>query len=473
MLYNISLNTKQADGNFHHESENNNITGLLRENSSTEYILAEKEYEISEFCESFDFSNYRKVVLLPLNNGYFINRVFYNRAAEIFRQNMNRFWKNKITLISLSSRWYSNIFKNLPFYGKKSSVSEINTDKPVFIAGAGESLESALPVIKKYRERITLIAIDTAVSTLMHYSIKPDYILAVEAQFYNMFDFYSCRNSGIPVICDISSYPQTLRITGGKNYFFFSEFSTSNFLKTMENKNLLPEKIPPLGSVGVIAVYIATRITDNPVIYSGLDFSFIPGKSHSKDSPFIILTSHLGNRTGTSGNYSFCIREDNFSEKDINGKKVVTNSNLRSYSKSLTEILSKTDRIYSLFPSGIVKNRSTIQSEEEFKRLVNHPFTSKPSVSHIPGSESLSSFYSSEHSKLEKIISTAADLLNSRTGSSSFDSLREMLYESDYITEDFPETSLPENISPPYLKRLLLSCYRYERIIRQIISTLQ
>ncbi len=123
--------------------------------------------------------------------------------------------------------------------------------------------------------------------------ISADYILAVESQFYNIYDFYGCKDTGIPVICDISAYPKTARITGGENYFFFSEFSDSSFLKEMDNMGLLPGKIPPLGSVGVIAVYAALELTKLPVIYSGLDFSFIPGKSHSRMSPFITLTSLL------------------------------------------------------------------------------------------------------------------------------------------------------------------------------------
>ena len=328
----------------------------LKKNPYSVYhsLCLESENEAVNFCREFDFSDCRKIILLPLNNGYFINRTFYSRVLDIFQKGLNTFWKNKITMISLSSRWYSNIFKNLPSYFNGSCISELKIRGPVFIAGAGESLERSLSFIKQNRKSFTLIAIDTALSTLIHSDIKPDYIIAVESQFYNIYDFYGCLDSDIPLICDISAYPATLRITGGRNYFFFSEFSASAFLKYMCKKQLLPRKIPPLGSVGVIAVYIALLLTDSEVVFSGLDFSFVPGKSHSKNSPFITLTELLKGRTSAGSNYSFCLKGEYSETEDVNGSPIYTNSGLKSYACSLSEIIASSDRIYTLKPSGIV-----------------------------------------------------------------------------------------------------------------------
>ena len=435
-----------------------------------ESFFAENENSVHRYCENFDFSMFRKIVLLPLNNGYFINRIFYNKALDIFRLNLNRYWKNKITLISLSSRWYSNIFKNLPLYFKGKSLSSLKINGPVVVAGAGESLEKSIPLLKKFRKTFTLIAIDTAVSTLFHADIKPDFILAVEAQFYNIYDFYNIRNSGIPLICDISSYPQTGRITGSSNYFFYSEFSKSAFSSMMYEKSLLPLKIPPLGSVGVIAVYIAAALTESPVIYTGLDFSFIPGKSHCKNSPFIILTSLLKNRTSTDSNYSFCLRGDLIKTTDSAGKIVFTNSSLRSYSESLAEILNKYSNIYSLFQSGLVCNKNTAVSEADFQGLLTVDPGIADNEKSVRNEEDLKYFYEREYKNIKDIISISVDFLNSLSDKESLISLRNLLGFSDYITEDFPEKSLPDEITPPYIKRVLLSCYRYERLFRNMLS---
>ena len=453
----------------------------LKENPYKQYysINISNTNEAVHFCKDFDFSNYRKIVLLPLNNGYFINRSFYNSILDIFSKSLNTFWKNKMTLISLSSRWYSNIFKNLPLFFEGSNISGLKINGPVFIAGAGETLEKSIPYIRKYRNNLTLIAIDTAVSTLINSNIKPDFILAVESQFYNLYDFYGCRNSGIPLICDISAYPETLRITGGKNYFFFSEFSGSSFLKYMFNKQLLPMKIPPLGSVGVIAVYISLQLTDSSVIFSGLDFSFIPGKSHSKNSPFITLTSLLADRTTINSNYSFCFRGECSETKDVNGNTVYTNSALKFYSESLKEIISSSDRIYSLFPSGIVSAKlgtEDLFSENEKGVLLNLERVSEVNVDQ--GTEDHNSiilpdyfkdFYISEYKNVETIIKISVDFLNGRSDPSDIAVLKDMLSFSDYITENFPESQIPGDITPPYIKRILLSCYKYERILKQII----
>lgn len=58
------------------------------------------------------------------------------------------------------------------FYGIKRIISQ-NT---VFIIGSGESLETAIPVIKKF-QKIPKIAADSSISELMKNKIKPDIVV--------------------------------------------------------------------------------------------------------------------------------------------------------------------------------------------------------------------------------------------------------------------------------------------------------
>ena len=440
------------------------------------FIKAYNTGEAESFLENFDFSSFRKIILLPLNNGYFINRNYYNSFHEIFQKKLNTYWKNKITMISLSSRWFSNIFSNLPLLLNGRDVSSLKVKGPVVVAGAGESLEKSLPVLKKYRHRFTLIVIDTAASTLFNADIKPDFILAVESQFYNIFDFYNLKNSGIPLICDLTSYPQTGRITGGENYFFMSEFAKSPFIDFMDSKGLLPLKIPPMGSVGVIAVYLASLLTDTEIIYAGLDFSFIPGKSHSKNSPFITLTSLLSSRLSSINNYSFCLRGESSKTTSVNGKIVYTNSNLRSYSDNLKDILLRRSGIYSLFPSGITENKNNISDEESFYKLLTlTDKTAQPCIEtgiNIKkiGPLLLKDFYLSEINKINDIIRYSVDYLNGKSNEERELNIKVNLKKCSYITADFPEINAEEKITPPYIKRVLLSCYKYERVIKNSLS---
>lgn len=437
-------------------------------------VKAYNPNEAESFVENFDFSIFRKIILLPLNNGYFINRNYYNSFHELFQKKLNTYWKNKITMISLSSRWYSNIFSNLPLLLNGKNLSSLKINGPVVVAGAGESLEKSIPALKKYRDKFTLIVIDTAASTLFSADIKPDFILAVESQFYNIFDFYNFRNSGIPVICDLTSYPQTGRITGAENFFFMSEFTKSAFLDFMESKDLIPFKIPPMGSVGVIAVYIASLLTDSPLIYTGLDFSFIPGKSHSKNSPFITLTSLLSSRLTSLNNYSFCLRGECTKTKAVNGKTVYTNSILRSYSDNLKEILSGRKSIFSLFPSGITENKNNIPDEESLYKLLSEK-TVMPGIETTENTDSFSSsqlkeFYQNELNKISSIIRSSVDYLNSKNNEDIEFNIKENLDKCSYITADFPENNAAETITPPFIKRVLLSCYKYERILKNSLS---
>ncbi len=435
------------------------------------YLFADSFNDLNIFINNFNLSDIRKLLILPLNNGYFLNRNFYSSCYDIFQKRLNQYWKNRITLLTLGSRWFKNIFYNLMNY--RESISSLKIEGAVVVAGAGESIEKTIPLLKKYRKYFTLIAIDTALSTLHCCSLKPDFILAVESQFYNIYDFHNYLDSGIPVICDLTAYPQTCRITGGMNYYFISEFCSSGFLASMNKKTLLPPMIPPLGSVGVTAVYIASLLTSSCVLYTGLDFSYIPGKSHSKNSPFIINTSLLKKRIKGDENYSFCINNQTQEVYDINGIKCLTNPNLRSYSDNLKMII-KDKSIYALLSSGITENSRIIRNETDFaeilekcpvKSVVTQEYENKIDLS------ALNQFFKDEYEKITSVILSSLDYLNGRTSEENINSkLKELLAESDYITADFTDSTLPVTFTPAYIKRILLSCYRYERILKNILK---
>lgn len=71
--------------------------------------------------------------------------------------------------------------------------------KPVLVVGAGESLEYCISDIKKHRESILILAVDTALSVLDLHHIKPDFIVAVDSQFYNFYDILGYKNSTLPL----------------------------------------------------------------------------------------------------------------------------------------------------------------------------------------------------------------------------------------------------------------------------------
>jgi hypothetical protein len=101
--------------------------------------------------------------------------------------------------------WIRNLSENLEIL-KKPDIGNIHIDKPVLVTGAGESLELSIPLIQEFRNQIYILSVDTAVQTLIRNSIIPDGVVNLEAQFYNLKDFYAIQNFRIDLFSDITPF---------------------------------------------------------------------------------------------------------------------------------------------------------------------------------------------------------------------------------------------------------------------------
>ena len=127
---------------------------------------------------------YRSCRLLPLNSGYQLNREKYDLLFSSLEHFLQNYWQNRLTAVKLGRLWMKNLITNLAYPGGKQ-ISQFKTDKTC-TAGRiepGESLERSLPLIKEGREKIFVLAVDTALQTLIRSGIIPDGVVNLEAQF--------------------------------------------------------------------------------------------------------------------------------------------------------------------------------------------------------------------------------------------------------------------------------------------------
>lgn len=188
-----------------------------------------------------------------------------------------RYWKNRMTQIRLGRRWILNIFRNIKAMEQGEDLPE--TNKPVLVAGAGPSLDNLL-MEEWNREDFFLLAVDTALPALTARGFKPDGVINLDGQYYNSLDYYQ-QPREILLFSDLTAWPSTLR--NRRNLYFISEFTEMPFLSDIKESLNVPG-IPPMGSVGVLALSIALALTKKEVILAGLDFAFPPGQSHCRGS---------------------------------------------------------------------------------------------------------------------------------------------------------------------------------------------
>jgi len=312
---------------------------FVKENNLDEtkvcYTQSSSLQELQRIIENRGIWNFRRCKYVSANG----EKNWPDEIQSCFRflnESINRYWKNRVTLIELGSRWISNILKNLPFLENSFTLPQL--DCPVLLLGAGTSVDGNWDYIKQYRNKFFLLAVDTALPAMNARGVIPDAVVNVDGQYYNYLDFYH-RDYRIPLISDISAYPAAIR--EGKQIFFMSLFTHSSFTEHLKSNLSIPV-IPPMGSVAITALHLAKTLTRGPVILTGLDFAYPRGASHLKGS--IFQQHYLCKQNRHSPDADLCVmnlKKQCF--KPSKGMELFTDPLLLSYHQNLKDYLKERD----------------------------------------------------------------------------------------------------------------------------------
>ena len=410
---------------------------------------------------------FRRSELIILNNGYNLFQETYDYLFNFSSSLLATFWRNRLTINKLGKLWVKNILINS---NTSNSGRPDNKGKAVVICGAGASLEDSIPLLRSNRNLLYIIAVDTALSSLLESEIKPDSVFALESQFYNLGDFYSSTGLEIDLITDITGFPAVSRQLNGNQYFFISEFSHNSLLERFKRNNHLTLTIPPLGSVGVAAVSAALNLFDSDIFLTGLDFSFVPGKSHSKGSPFISTLLRISDRFHPPGAYSIAM---NRHLKKIKGKRpdteIYTDGVLESYARLLIDLLAVEDRVFDLTTKGYPLGIPYVDKSDLIKQIKNQK---KYKRSNIPPDEERTdpaNFIKNEKENLLHLIQQW-DSFSKSESETIPESLMTALSSVDYVYIDFPDR-LPHPIRQlSFISRSVISARDYLELINRILN---
>jgi hypothetical protein len=261
--------------------------------------------------------SFRRVETLRLSAGWRLSPELYDALADSLRQDIALDWANAVTLIKLGRLYSKNAVRNLPLIPQSLSLSALSfREDPILVLGAGPSLDGILeglaafftdmspatPVIPggprtgqvspEQTERgagfprpFRIVAVDTALPCLRARNIRPDLVVALESQHWNLRDFVGTGDWEIPVAMDLSALPATREIPGGRVFLFYTPWTELGLFRRLEAAGLLPAAFPPLGSVGLTAVALALSLGSGPVLTGGIDFSFTADKYHARAAP--------------------------------------------------------------------------------------------------------------------------------------------------------------------------------------------
>lgn len=307
---------------------------------------------------------YRRSLPVDMSGGTFFNSKQYE-YDKIYAQNtIGQFWKNRITLVKLGRLFSRNFLKNLKKVPANHSVTDFykKIDSPIVVFGAGQGLEELLNSIRDKNKDLNsifagvyIIAVDAALSALKKHNITPDFVVAVESQLASEKCYIGSTDMESILLCDMTSRISLSKKIKSPCAFFTSEYDKTSFICQAEHTGILPPFVPPLGSVGLTATFIALQMRSSdmcPVFVTGLDFSFTEGFTHARGTPAHTTRLFKNTRFVPVQNYDAAYRTG---AQKVMGKTspVVTDITLKNYADLFTQFFAGTKNLFDAGKSGL------------------------------------------------------------------------------------------------------------------------
>lgn len=260
---------------------------LLDEKSARGFVSALQSEESEFFCR------FKKVAAFPGAGSSSLHKEFYDKFFSAVQSVIFSQLKNAVTLMRLGKRYSVNFFRNLAKFDTQNSLAALDksVEKPILVIGAGLSAERAYFMSKAEREKYFVICADVMAAPLSAAGFEKLFIVSDECQAVIRASFLGLGAKKVTIAHSLCAAPLNCKALGVNELFYATEYFPAHFIKRLNGSAPFPPILPPLGSVGLTAVEIALRLRKServPIFTLGLDFSFIPMKTHARGaSPLV------------------------------------------------------------------------------------------------------------------------------------------------------------------------------------------
>ncbi|HPP86297.1 MAG TPA: DUF115 domain-containing protein [bacterium] len=252
-----------------------------------------------QFDKYLSYRNFNNLAIINIYQSIKNCEPLYSEFIAVLRTAIDTKHKNFWTSLMFSELWQNNITENFKYLSESYPIELLfnKFDKiPALIIAAGPSLDKSIDEIKKYQEKFIIIAVDTALRTLIKNNIKPDFVITLDAQKYNFKDFEGIDYSDIILVYEMTVYPEILRNYNGKKKIcyiigrHFKDFQGQEYLKFEPLIDFLadcfefPGYLQTGGSVSTVAFDLARRMNCDPIVFIGQDLAYSDFKLHTSNA---------------------------------------------------------------------------------------------------------------------------------------------------------------------------------------------
>ena len=450
----------EADAELYFLSVQNIPQSVLNDNL---FLLTDKfspEYLFTVMREKWGVRSFRRIEVVRFTGGWQLFSQLYDSLCDALRRQIVTEWSNVMTLAKLGRLYIRNALRNLSLISSFPSIDKLSFgSSPILVLGAGPSLDETLeflPINRTAELPYKIVCVDTCLGALEKRDIKPDLVVILESQHWNIRDFTGCRNQNIPFAIDLSALPASAKMLSGQGYLFFTQWTKLNIFERLKNDGLLPKEIPPLGSVGLASVEIARHLTSGKIICAGLDFSFSADKYHARDTPG--HRNSMNNHTrfgGLLNNTAFAASA--FQAVSKTGVKVFSNPIMQNYRDLAESEFSSDPRLFSFMDTGLPLGIKTLPLDDIFliltqKQDITAPPSSLVSPPALISSEKIRTFIKKENNRLLELRAILKGDLKTEEGM-----LEKLIAECDYLWAHFPDYAggvIPDLSNSSFLRRV-------------------
>ncbi|GHV78512.1 hypothetical protein AGMMS49944_03030 [Spirochaetia bacterium] len=432
--------------------------------------------------ETWGSRRFRRVEQVRLSGGWQLNPELYDGLADALRQDIALDWGNAMTLVKLGRRYTRNALRNLALLPRFPDITALHFGAaPVLVLGAGPSLDGALAGLSSAfgdfadpaKRPFRILCVDTCLSPLYERNIKPDLVVALECQHWNLRDFIGLGSWDVPVAMDLSALPATAEILGAAPRLFFTPWTKLSLFDRLKTAGLLPEALPPLGSVGLSAVAIACKLSAGPVILAGIDFSFTLDQSHARSAP-----AHLEKLRRQTRFYSLidpagAFRTGCFAARSKTGGPVFSSQAMQRYRDLFQREFAADPRIRDIAGSGLPLGLTTLSPLAACTVLAAG--AADGGGDHAPADscvtpEAVRRFIREELASLTRL----RGILTGETAASA-EELETLLDSGDYLWAHFPDCAGAEGRRPAgtdvgFLKRVRAEIDPFMKLLQGVLD---
>ncbi len=252
----------------------------LFENERLYLISGEGENEVGLFLNQIispHIQNRVRTLIMPTYQNVYFDEI--KKFFEIVKNSLSDSIVSRNTVWNFEEKWTRQTFDNIDNLLNSYSTAQFHDvfkGKTAIVVAAGPSLQKNMHLLKEVKGKVPIISVFVAAKVLLANGIKPDFIVAVDA---NQKGMEEGKYDDIPLIYDSRLPKEFIESHKGKN--IFSELTSDSFVSELiEKYNKASYPFNGGGSVACACTCIAKLFGCKNIILIGQDLAYTNDLCH-------------------------------------------------------------------------------------------------------------------------------------------------------------------------------------------------